>query len=339
MNGYGAEKIMHKGIEAVELRYNGYYAVVAHTIGSNVLRFRDENKGMEIFRYSDKATVAEIINSSAVWGLPTLYLPNRFDKGILKTSDAEYRLPVNEVRFKNHIHGFIHNRVYKIKEMGADKNRAFVTNVFTYDETDYFYNCFPVKMTVEITVELSNEGLRHTVELTNNSDKMMPVSVCTHTTINAPFVDGGRQENIRMQLPCRRKIQLNKRRWLPTGRTAKLNSWDREFKTGTKCPVLQEINNEMYTAGVTVYKGRDFHGCIMTDTESGKKICYETDEDYKFWLIWNNGGFMNYFCPEPMTAQINAPNLDMPSKESGYTEIRPKDKYSVSQRFFTVHNA
>lgn len=331
-----ASKMEHKGIEAVELSYDGYYAIVAPTIGTNVLRFRDNNKGMEIFRYSDEVTIGEILNAPEIWGLPTLYLPNRFDGGLLRTSDAIYQLPVNEDRFKNHLHGFIQKRAYKIKEMGADENHAFVTTTFTFDENDYFYNCFPIKFTVEITIDLSKDGLRHTISLINKSKKMMPISICTHTTINAPFVDGGKQENILLQVPCEKKILFNKKRWLPTGKTRKLNDWDNEYKNGTKCPVLQDICNDMYTAGTIKLDDNDFYGTVMTDTESGKRICNEVDEKYKFWIVWNHEGFMNYFCPEPMTAQVNAPNLEMSAEQSGYTEIKPKQSYTVSQRFFTL---
>ena len=105
-----ARKTMHKGIEVVELAADGYYAIVAPSLGSNVLRFRDNEKGMEIFRYSDDLTISEFMNSPEIWGLPTLYLPNRLDNGVLKTSDAEYHFPVNETRFKNHLHGFLHKR-------------------------------------------------------------------------------------------------------------------------------------------------------------------------------------------------------------------------------------
>ena len=91
----------------------------------------------------------------------------------------------------------------------------------------------------------------------------------------------------------------------------------------------------MYVGGTLKLDGEDFHGCIMTDTASGKRLCYEVDGKYKFWIVWNDKGFKNYFCPEPMTAQVNAPNLDMPGEESGYEEIAPNGSYSVSQRFFT----
>lgn len=331
-----AKKVIHKGIEAVELCCGGYYAVVAPTMGSSVLRFRDNSKGMEIFRYSDDVPIEEIMNAPEIWGLPTLYLPNRHDNGVLRTSDAVYHLPVNEERFKNHLHGFMHKRAHKIKAMGAENGKAFITTVFKYDENDYFFNCFPIKFTAEITIEVSDEGLRHTITLTNNSKVRMPISVATHTTINAPFVDGAKQEDIRLQVPCEKKLVFNKRRWLPNGKTANLKEWDMEYKNGTMCPVLKDICNDMYIGGTVKLNGEDFHGCVMTDTASGKKICYEVDDNYKFWIIWNHEGFKNYFCPEPMTAQVNAANLDMPAEKSGYCELKPHQKYTASQRFFTT---
>lgn len=329
-----ARKANHKGIEAVELAAGGYYAVVAPQIGSSVLRLRDNEKGMEIFRYRDDVSIAEILNSTEVWGLPTLYLPNRFDGGLLKTSDGEYHLPVNEGKFGNHLHGFLQKRVHKIKALAAEDGKAYITTEYVYDENDFFFACFPVKFTAEITIELSDNGMRHTIALTNNSDKMLPISIATHTTINAPFVDGGRQEDIRLQVPAVKRINFNKRRWLPDGTQSELDKHDREYLSG-RVPVLKNICNEMYVGGTLKLDGEDFHGCIMTDTASGKRLCYEVDDKYKFWIVWNDKGFKNYFCPEPMTAQVNAPNLDMPGEESGYEEIAPNGRYSVSQRFFT----
>lgn len=333
-NEFYARKADHKGIEAVELAAGGYYAVVAPQIGSNVLRLRNNDLGIEVFRYSDDVSIAEIMNSTEVWGLPTLYLPNRFDGGLLKTSDGEYHLPVNEGKFGNHLHGFLQKRAHKIKALAAEDGKAYVTTEYVYDENDFFYTCFPIKFTAEITIELSEKGMKHTISLTNNSDKMMPISIATHTTINAPFVDGGKLENIRLQVPAVKKINFNKRRWLPDGTVSELDKHDKEYLKG-KVPVLKNICNDMYFGGTLKLDGEDFHGCVMTDTESGKRLCYEADDFYKFWIVWNDKGFKNYFCPEPMTAQVNAPNLDIPREESGYAEIAPGENYTVSQRFFT----
>lgn len=335
MSKSSAEKVVFKGIEAVELKFGGYRAVVVPSLGTNVMRFRDEEKGMEIFRYSDDLSIAEFMQSPEIWGLPTLYLPNRHDHGVLRTSDAVYYLPVNETKFKNHLHGFLHKRSHKIKEMSADGSHAFVKTTFTYDENDFFFNCFPVKFTAEITIELSKDGLKHTLTLKNKSKVMMPISVATHTTIKAPFVDGAKQEDITLQVPAVKKLSFDKKRWLPNGRQLSLNAYDKEYADGVKCPVLRDICNDMYTAGTVKLDGKDFYGCVMTDKASGKKICYEVDDKYKFWIVWNHEGFMNYFCPEPMTAQVNAANMDIPREQSGYTEIKPNESYTVSQRFFT----
>lgn len=332
-NEFYARKANHKGIEAVELAAGGYYAVVAPQIGSNVLRLRNNEMGMEIFRYRDDVSIAEIMNSTEVWGLPTLYLPNRLDGGLLKTSDGEYHLPVNEGKFGNHLHGFLQKRVHKIKALAAEDGKAYVTTEYVYDENDFFFACFPIKFTAEITIELSEKGMKHTISLTNNSDKMMPISIATHTTINAPFVDGGKQENIRLQVPAVKKINFNKRRWLPDGTLSDLDKHDKEYIKG-KVPVLKNICNDMFTGGTLKLDGEDFHGCVMTDTASGKKLCCEVEDKYKFWIIWNDKGFKNYFCPEPMTAQVNAPNMDVPREVSGYEEIAPNANYTVSQRFF-----
>ena len=329
-----ARKAMHKGAEVVELSAGGYYAVVAHGLGSNVLRFRDEKRNMEIFRYNSGVSLGEIMNAPEIWGLPTLFLPNRFDSGLVRTSDALYRFPVNEERFGNHLHGFIQKRAYKPVDMGAKNGKAYVVNEFVYDEGDFFYNCFPVKFTVRIKIELSSKGLLHEVTLINNSDKMLPISIATHTTINAPFVDGGVQEKIRLQVPAQEKILFNKSRWLPTGKRAKLTDYDRKYVEGT-CPVLRDICNDMYTGGCLTVDGKPFHGTVMTDLDSGKQIFNEVDEKYKFWIVWNHNGFMNYFCPEPMAAQVNAPNLDMSPELSGYEELSPGKTYQITQRFFT----
>ena len=105
------------GTPCVELCAGGYKALVAYEIGSNVIRLRNEKDGIEFFRFKADTPAEEIKKSAEVWGLPTLYLPNRFADGVLKTSDAVYQLPVNEkAPYNNHIHGFLHKRVHTLSE-------------------------------------------------------------------------------------------------------------------------------------------------------------------------------------------------------------------------------
>jgi len=101
-------------------------------------------------------------------------------------------------------------------------------------------------------------------------------------------------------------------------------------------PVLQNLDNDMYAAGRLELDGKPFSGIIAEDRASGIKICYEVSEEYRFWIIWNDQGFNGYFCPEPMTAMINAPNLSLSPSVSGYREIIKGQTFECSQHFFVA---
>ena len=330
------ELFEHKDIKCVKLEAGGYEAWLAYEIGANVIRLRDNNNGMEFFRYNEENTAEDIKQSPEVWGLPTLYLLNRFANGVLKASDAVYNLPINEAApYNNHIHGFLHKRAHELVEHNADSNCAWVKTRYVYDENDEFFSYLPVKFTAEYTFTLSEQGLELNIRFTNNSDVMMPMSLASHTTINAPFADGGKEEDIRLTVPISKKCELNDR-CLPTERLKSLTMYDLEYKNGAKCPVLQVCDNDMYVSdSIDIGGGNFFHGVVAEDAASGKKLCYEVSDEYKFWIVWNDRGMKHYFCPEPMTAMIDAPNLSLDREITGYTEVKPGDTYETHQRFFT----
>ena len=324
------------GTTCVRLQAGGYEALVAYEIGSNVIRLRNHIAGMEFFRYSDSNTADTIRQSAEVWGLPTLYLPNRFADGVLRTSDAVYHLPVNEkAPYNNHIHGFIHKRVFEVVEHNSDEKSAWVKTRYVYDEKDEFFQYLPVPFVAEYTFTLSENGLTQDIKFTNKSaDNVLPMSLASHTSINAPFVDGAKESDIRLTVPIGKKCELNER-CLPTEQLLSLTPWDLEYKTGNKCPVLQVVDNDMYFGEYADLDHEKFHGVIAEDIASGKKLCYEVSEEYKFWIIWNDRGFNHYFCPEPMTAMIDAPNLSLPAEVSGYSEVKPGESFTSRERFFT----
>lgn len=324
------------GTPCIMLSAGGYEAYVAYELGSNVIRLRDVVHNIDVFRFNPENDAETIRQSAEVWGLPTLYLPNRFADGILKTSDAVYQLPVNEAApYHNHIHGFLQKRVHKVVSHHADENCAVVKTCYDYDEKDPFFQYLPLKFRVELTFTLSEYGLEHKFSITNLSEKALPISVATHTTIQAPFLDGAKPEDMRLMVPIGKRCELNER-CLPTERLLDLKLSDLEYKNGTKCPVLQNLDNDMYQAESGKLDGQAFYGVVVEDEPSGHKICYEVSPEYKFWIIWNDKGFNGYFCPEPMTAMIDAPNLSLPPEVTGYQEIKPHDVFEANQRFFTV---
>lgn len=331
-----AGKIEFGGMTCVKLCAGGYEAWIANEIGSNVIRLRDNVNGLEFFRFRADNTAEDIKKSAEVWGLPTLYLPNRFKDGVLRTSDAVYQLPVNEpAPYLNHIHGFLHQRAHEVVEASADSNCAWVKTRYVYDENDEFFAYLPVRFTAEYTFTVSENGFEQNIRFTNTDGKrVLPMSLASHTTINSPFVDGAKEEDIRLTVPIGKRCELNER-CLPTGNLKAPTMQELEYVSGNKKPVLQIVDNEMFQGGYTELDGEKFHGAIAEDLGSGKKLCYEVSEEYKFWDMWNDRGFNHYFCPEPMTAMIDAPNLDLPADVTGYREVKPGDTFEAHQRFFT----
>lgn len=324
-----------KGTECVKMQSGKYTCIVAPTMGASVLRLHDDENGIEVFRYKKDVTVDTINEAREIWGLPTLFLPNRFENGIIRTSDSVYHMPINEPAFENFIHGWVHKRPHNVECYSTQDNKVILVTSYLFDKNDEMYKYFPVDFKISYTFTLSEDGLLQEIYLTNNSDRALPVSICTHTTMNAPMCDGGREDTMRLTVPVMEKCELNER-CLPTENILPLKAWDEEYKKGTKRPTHQVISNDMYTAGFATYKGRNFYGTIITDIANDHKILNEVSKEFRFWNMWNDEGEKGYFCPEPMTGMINCPNLNLPSSVSGYAEIRKKQTYKCWQRFFTV---
>lgn len=320
---------MFKNLSCVKLETEKYFAVVAPEMGSSVLRFRDKINNGEIFKYRENVTAEEINSAREIWGLPTLYLPNRFDRGVLKTSDAVYNFPINEPLFDNFIHGWVHKRTHEVVFCCGENGCAGVKTRFVFGKDDPMYQYFPVDFEISYTFTLSDEkGLVQEICLKNLSGRKLPVSICTHTCINAPLFDSGKQEDLRLCVPVGEKCGLDDR-CLPTEELLPLNDWDKEYLTG-KMPTLQVISNDMYTAN---YIGAN--RVTVTDTASGHMLVNEASEEFKFWNMWNDEGGKGYFCPEPMTAMINAPNLSLPADVTGYSELSEGEEFTCRQSFYT----
>ncbi|MBR1864063.1 MAG: aldose 1-epimerase [Ruminococcus sp.] len=323
-----------KGIKCVKMQSDKYTAVIAPSMGAAVLRMRDDQNDLEIFRYKKYVDADTIDGQREIWGLPTLYLPNRFDKGILKTSDSVYNLPINEPLFDNFIHGWVHKRAHEIECYSEEGGKCVLITSYVFDENDEMYQYFPVDFKISYTFTLSKDGLLQEIYLTSYSDKALPVTICTHTCLNAPLKDGGSEADMRLCVPVGEKCELN-RRCLPTERLLPLADWDREYKLGTKVPTGQVIDNDMYTAVMGSYNGRDLYGAYVKDINSGHVLINEVSKEFRFWNMWNHSGDKGYFCPEPMTAMINSPNLSLPREQTGYTEISRGETFKCWQRFYT----
>lgn len=331
---FSANIITYKGKEVIELIAGNYKAVIAPFLGSNVIRLQETSKELEILRYDEDLTIEELKQRAEVYGLPTLYLPNRLSNGVLKTSDNEYHFPINDP-LGNHIHGFLHKREHRIVSANVIGKAAVAKTEYIYDETDEFYKTFPVSFRAEYTFTLSSEGLSYSFTMTNNSDKMMPYGVCNHTAFNGPFTKDGDGLDMRIYLPIGEKWELDKS-FIPTCDFLPMTNHERQYITGCQVPVLHDINNDVFFAEVGSLNDEPFYGTIISDEATKIQIGYEVSADYKYWIVWNDGGDKGYFCPEPSTWIIDAPNLNIPANETGYLELAPGESKTISSRIFVM---
>lgn len=326
-----AQKIIFKDTECIELSAANYRAVIC-PLGCQVLRMTHKNPDCEIFRFDENVTLDEILEAPAVWGLPTMYLPNRFDGGVIKTSDGEYHMPINEPDFGNYIHGFTFKRKYEIVSFDADENEARLTARFVYDKNDEMYELFPLDFVMTISFTLGEGGLSQKISLQNLSSKALPVSIATHTCISSPLVVGGNEADMRLKIGIGKKCGLTER-FIPDEKLYELGESDIEYKDGTKVPTLQVLENDMYTGGENEFSGKPFYGTAVYDVKNRVALINEVCSEFKFFNIWNHNGDKHYFCPEPMTAMINSPNLSLPREVSGYRELSGGEEFHCGQSF------
>lgn len=334
MDNVFTNNVKFKGEPCIKMNVGRYSCLIAPRIGGNCIRLHDCDNMMELVNFDPKIPMKWIRFPSILCGMPSMLFPNRLSDGILKTSDGQYEFPINESKLNNYIHGFLHTREYSLVSCGINNEQRIAKTIleYTFDENDAMYEIFPLKFRVRLIYTLSDEGLLFTFKIRNLSDKMLPVGLGNHTSMRAPFVKHGKRKDIRIQIPATKRVELNER-FLATGQLLNLSEEDLQYVTGDKVPVLQDIDNDMFELGMlTTPSGKNVHGILMKDIKKRKAIVYEFDDFYKYLILWNCGGNTSFFCPEPISWMINAPNIDLPDNITGYKEIAPNEVFSCWQQ-------
>ena len=283
-----ARTIDYKGETCIELISGDYRALIAPFNGSNIMKMENTALDIDIFRNDPSLTPAQLKAAAEIYGMPTLYLPNRLSHGNLRTSDAMYHFPCNDP-LGNHLHGFLHLRNHSIESVSVDGDKAIGKTSYVYDEKDEFFATYPVSFRADFTFTLAPDGMHYEFTLTNLSDKQMPYGVCNHVAFKGPFTSTGKGEDVRLCVPVGDKWELDEHA-IPTEKNLPITDYDLQYKNGTMVPVLKDIDNDLYTAEMNELDGKPFYGVYATDVATGKKVCYEVDDTMKFWIMWNDHG-------------------------------------------------
>lgn len=327
------EKIDFFGMPAIRFEAGGYEAIMIPQVGANVVKLSHKPSGVEILRTPTEEEINTFKGRPQVFGLPLLFPPNRIEDGRYSFEGRTYQYPITIPNQHNYHHGIIKSQPFTVTrtEIGQDYvevEASYFSNVFN----NAIYEHFPHEFICRMTSRLSAEGLKQTTTFINRSEDNMPLGMGFHTPINAPFTKDGNRNNYKLRLSVGKRWEMTERT-LPTGKLNELNTEESLLRTEGLNPFGKAIEWALTNEPILI-EGKPYNGAILTDTEKGISVFYETDEQFKHWTLWNNGGEVPYVCPEPQSWAINAPNLNLPANITGFQFIKPGEAWNAVTRLY-----
>lgn len=287
-----------------EIKYGDYTAKINVTRGGNCISLRNTKYGCRLLREPD---YEKGIDNPYLYGMPILFPVNRISGGCFTFEGRTYTFPINEEATNCFLHGTLHETPFAILEQ--EENRILLSYQATEENP---YLAFPHAFEIRMEYCLSEEGMRHEVEVRNQSAENMPVFIGFHTTFNIPFREGAKVEEQQVKVACAEEFERNMEVYLPTGRILEHDEISRSLAEGTFVPD-RAISRHYRMAGDGVMS--------ITDNGTGMTVVYENSPDLGYRLIYADG--KEFICLEPQTCIADCANAPFPREEVGFLYVKP----------------
>lgn len=290
----------------IHLQSSAYTAVIDLERGANCVSLRHRPTDARLLReLPDPPTEPD---NPFLYGMPILFPVNRISGGCFTFDGRTYTFPINEPATGCHLHGALNGMPFALTESG--KGYA----ICRYAAEAGAYLGFPHAFAVTAEYRLTDDGMLHTVTVSNRSAERMPCLLGFHTTFNAlPFPDS-RPEDIRVQVDIAEEYARDMRTYLPTGEKPPFDALSAALADGSFCPIGQPISRH--------YRACPGGRMVLRDTRLGLTVIYAPDPGLVFRLIYN-GAADGFICLEPQTPLANSPNSPVPRDEAGFDWIAP----------------
>lgn len=322
-------EITYHGMKACLLEFGPYRAALLPEAGGNLIFFKDVVRGYSFLREPKPEEVESFKTKPNVHGIPVLFPPNRYEDGKFTFNGQTYQLPVNEAKTANHLHGFFYYVPWTIIDAGTNDRESYLVIEQNVDEQHNAYRYFPHHFTITLRYSLTAAGLVQHVKITNRGDDVMPCMLGFHTAINVPFAGGSTQDDCEVVMTIGERWELNER-MLPTGKFQPLNEGEQKLKSSGITPFFEALDNH-YTA--KLQDGKNY--MQLTDHREQVRFIYDVGAGYKNWMIWNCNIAGGFFCPEPQINAVNAPNLPLPTEQTGLVALKPGESWEETSRMYT----
>ncbi|RIV23131.1 aldose 1-epimerase [Alicyclobacillaceae bacterium I2511] len=333
-------KSLYAGYPALVLYAGNYEAILLPSLGGHLIALRDTARGFHFLhepiamfegsvdRAQSESMVAYFEQPFA-YGIPVLFPPNRFQDGWFQFADRTYQLPINEPETHNHIHGFFYNQPWSVLETGIREEHAYAILRQQVDTHHSVYKYFPHTFTLTLQYELSAAGLQQQVDVWNQDHTSMPLMLGFHTAFQVPFSPHSQPEDCRIAINIGEKWELTDRK-LPSGRKQKWDEMEENLaRAGGVYPFAHPLD-----AHYNATTGPGPNRAVLKDLRAEAEFVYETDPQYTTWMLWNKDAKSNFFCPEPMSCVVNAPNLNLPDTVTGLVSLAPGEHWSAVSRMY-----
>ncbi|MDD5728547.1 MAG: aldose 1-epimerase [Victivallales bacterium] len=286
-----------------------WLAEILPDIGANLYRLQHKASGIEILR--PPPSPAHLENRPEIYGIPILLPPNRIADGKFRFQGRDYVLPLNEPARDNHLHGLILGWPWQVT--GQRDNALTMTLNFTAVPG------FPHDFTLNLEYSFTPAAVIQEFRVINRSCLPIPFGLGFHTAFRMP-------PQARATVTAGQGYwEISQPRFLPSGKLLPWNGAEPVFSddqaVSCHCP-----------AATGMYRGRPFRGAVIEYPDRNCRLLYEIDEKYRHWCLWNGSGGQGFFCPEPMTWMINAPNLELPPEVTGMQSIEPEQSWQSQCR-------
>ncbi|MEI8272492.1 MAG: aldose 1-epimerase [Paludibacter sp.] len=327
------EKILWQGVDAVLLETNVYEAIIVQSVGANLVKLYNKEKKLDILRTPTSEEMETFLSRPQIFGVPLLFPPNRIEDGKYSFAGKNYEFPITIPAQNNYHHGIIKSQAFTVSRTRFSADAVEVElSFFSNRINNAIFANFPHDFVCKIRIILTDNELTHIVSISNAGTEPMPLGVGFHTPIRLPFSANTEKSDYKLRLSVGKRWELSDRS-LPTEKLLDLSAEESLLRTEGMTVSGKPIEIALTDEAITVI-GKPYHGAILTDTKNNISVYYEVDKEFKHWTLWNNGGEVDWVCPEPQTWAINAPNLNLPREITGLQGISAGKTWSGTTRFY-----
>jgi aldose 1-epimerase len=296
---YFGEPAIQAGNEQLEL-------ILVPGWGSNLISLIHKTSDTKLLR--EPQSSEQFWDHPAVYGTPILFPPNRIANGTFTFNDHVYHFDINEKGRNNHIHGFLYKEKWELIKASAEGDQVILETEIDSSKYPNIYNQFPHHFIVRMTYILQDSTLQKQATIINKSERPMPWGFGYHTTFC--FEEGLDTFSVTVG----KQWELNEN-FVPTGKLEQHELCDQ---------LNQGINLKGWHLD-DAFLSEGKNEAVIYRKKNDLKLVYQSDGNFKQYVVYNADGKQGFVCPEPYTWITNAPNLDLPASLTGL-QVLPSNK-------------